>query len=391
MKSRLKSWLLKGWHGDTRFSPNSNNMHCWCIEGNKYRFWTSLLQYMLQQDELEVTEVIQGLIMSINNTTTVHRVKATGLISHGWTTWWATVEKRRQMFSGDHRGQRSSPDWAPCPRSPWHTGKWCGHWRIYQSRLCYWSPSWSTLWGSVDTGHSHIRKQDDFPEQYNIDFVFLFRIFQIIQQMIMTQIKIMWNDWDLSMSCSSCLRFDGCLLQTACYSPVRRCSIGFRSGLRKGHFALSHSGNVHLFVCLDYYPVGGPKTSNWDIVSCHMTYSLEISFCPAHCPTVVTVTSSCYKMFVYKIPSDLLRHLSLLLSLLHVQCGAHRDNSRVTTFLHWNTEWLMTRLRTCDANYRIHWVWNLTLCQLFMIFPQGTNKTVQAILQYLSRITLWGT
>lgn len=42
---------------------------------------------MLQQDELEVTEVIQGLIMSINNTTTVHRVKATELSYHGWTTW----------------------------------------------------------------------------------------------------------------------------------------------------------------------------------------------------------------------------------------------------------------------------------------------------------------
>lgn len=40
---------------------------------------------MLQQDELGVTVVIQRLIRSLNNTTTVHRVKATGLISHGWT------------------------------------------------------------------------------------------------------------------------------------------------------------------------------------------------------------------------------------------------------------------------------------------------------------------
>lgn len=51
--------------------------------------------------------------------------------------------------SGGRRGHRSSPGWAPCPRSPGHTGRWCDHWRIYHSRRCCGSPSWSTAWGSA--------------------------------------------------------------------------------------------------------------------------------------------------------------------------------------------------------------------------------------------------
>lgn len=35
--------------------------------------------------------------------------------------------------------------------------------------------------------------------------------------------------------CSICFRFEGCLLQMACFSSFHRCSIGFRSGLIEGH------------------------------------------------------------------------------------------------------------------------------------------------------------
>ena len=69
--------------------------------------------------------------------------------------------------------------------------------------------------------------------------------------------------------CSSCLRFEGCLLQTACFSSFHKCSTGFRSGIIEGHFrivqcfVLSHSW-VFLAVWLAHYPVGGPMTCNWD-------------------------------------------------------------------------------------------------------------------------------
>lgn len=85
-----------------------------------------------------------GGCIGISNVKTQYTVtKLQGFFFSGWTTWWATV--RWWKVSEDHQGQRSSPNWAPCPRSPWHTGKWCGHWRIYHSRRCYGSPSWSTL------------------------------------------------------------------------------------------------------------------------------------------------------------------------------------------------------------------------------------------------------
>uniref|UniRef100_A0A3Q3BE78 RAD17 checkpoint clamp loader component n=2 Tax=Aplocheiloidei TaxID=45443 RepID=A0A3Q3BE78_KRYMA len=58
----------------------------------------------------------------------------------------------------------------------------------------------------------------------------------------------------LISNCSSCLRFEGCLFQTACFSSFQRCSIAFRSELIEGHFRivqcfpLSHSW-VFLAVC----------------------------------------------------------------------------------------------------------------------------------------------
>lgn len=82
------------------------------------------------------------------NNATVHSEQATGFIRPGWTAGQATVkveEADAVGFSEDRQELGSSPDWAPCPRSPWHTGKWCDRWRICQSRQCYGSPSWSTL------------------------------------------------------------------------------------------------------------------------------------------------------------------------------------------------------------------------------------------------------
>ena len=70
-------------------------------------------------------------------------------------------------------------------------------------------------------------------------------------------------------SCSSCLRFEGCLLQMACFSSFHRCSIRFRSGLIEGHFrvvqclAISHSW-VFLVVC-------------FGSLSCWRTHDLRLS------------------------------------------------------------------------------------------------------------------
>lgn len=43
---------------------------------------------------------------------------------------------------------------------------------------------------------------------------------------------------------SSCLRFEGCLLHTACFSSFHRCWVGFKSGLIYGPFI------IQCFVCL---------------------------------------------------------------------------------------------------------------------------------------------
>ncbi len=103
---------------------------------------------MLLQDELNVWEAVLGSVMS-GIDATVHSEKSYRLSFSGWSTCSTVRWRRKTRFSEDHREQRSSPNWAPCPRSPWHTGRWFGHWRIYHSWRCYGSPSWSILWGSV--------------------------------------------------------------------------------------------------------------------------------------------------------------------------------------------------------------------------------------------------
>ena len=64
-------------------------------------------------------------------------------------------------------------------------------------------------------------------------------------------------------NCSSCLKFNGCFLQTASCSSFHRYSIGFREGLIEDHFR-----TVQCFVLwvLGHFPVGGPMLQNALIV-----------------------------------------------------------------------------------------------------------------------------
>lgn len=59
-------------------------------------------------------------------------------------------------------------------------------------------------------------------------------------------------------NCSSCLRLEGCLCQTALFSSFHRCSTGFKAGFMEGHFRIVQCSCVLLTVCiLGHCPVGG--------------------------------------------------------------------------------------------------------------------------------------
>ena len=62
--------------------------------------------------------------------------------------------------------------------------------------------------------------------------------------------------------CSRCLRFEGCLLPTAVFRTLHRCSMGFRSGLIAGHFR-----SLQCFVLNNFCVL-------YEVLSCWKTHDL---------------------------------------------------------------------------------------------------------------------
>lgn len=65
-------------------------------------------------------------------------------------------------------------------------------------------------------------------------------------------------------NCSMCLRFEGCLLQTVCFSYFHRCSIGFRSRLLESHLEYSKV-MVYSWVLLNCEFLGPYSFRHWAV------------------------------------------------------------------------------------------------------------------------------